>query len=122
MSSLVVVVDDDTSVLQALELLLESQDYRVLLFASPAALLESGALAQADCLISDVDMPGMDGFELLARVDAARPGLPAILITGFPDRLDRSPPPGRVPRVFTKPFLSGELLAAVRDALREPRR
>ena len=61
------------------------------LFASAAALLESGCLPQIDCLISDVDMPGVDGFELLRLVQASRPELPIILITGYPDRLTRLP-------------------------------
>ena len=81
-----------TSILRSLEYLLESADYAVRLFASAAALLESGCLPEIDCLISDIDMPGMDGFELLRLVHAARPGLPTILITGYPDRLKRLPP------------------------------
>ena len=63
-------------------------------------------------------MPGMDGFDLLRLVHAARPGLPTILITGYPDRLKRLPPlGGSNPRFFTKPFDGPELLTAVSDAL-----
>ena len=91
-SFVVAVVDDEHSILQSLEYLLESADYAVRLFTSATALLESGCLPQIDCLISDIDMPGMDGFELLRLVNAARPGLPTILITGYPDRLKRLPP------------------------------
>jgi FixJ family two-component response regulator len=114
----VAVVDDDQGILQSLEYLLESADYRVRLFASAAALLESGCLAQIDCLISDVDMPGVDGFELVRLVRAARPQLPIIVITGYPDRLTRLPALGESnPRLFTKPFQGHELLAAVSEAL-----
>jgi FixJ family two-component response regulator len=117
-SFVVAVVDDDRSVLQSVEYLLESADYGVRLFASAAAFQDSGCLVTVDCLISDVDMPGMDGLELLKLVAAARPNLPTILITGYPDRLQRLPSIGsRSQLTFTKPFQGAELLAAVNDAI-----
>jgi FixJ family two-component response regulator len=111
----VAAIDDDPSVLRSLEYLLDSADYGVRLFTSAAELLESGCLPEIDCLISDVDMPGIDGFELLRRVRADRTGLPVILITGYPDTLTRAPP---LDKVFTKPFRAPELLAAVSEAIR----
>jgi len=118
---IVAVVDDDEGILRSLEILLESADYAVRLFHSGTELLDGGGLEEIDCLISDIDMPGMDGFELLRLVHAARPQLPTILITGYPDTLKRLPPLGRSsPRFFTKPFDGPELLTAVSDALREP--
>ena len=115
----VAVIDDDPSILRSLESLLESADHVARLFTSGAALLQSSRLPEIDCLISDIDMPGMDGFELLRLVHAARPGLPTILITGYPDTLKRLPPlGGSSPRVFTKPFEGQELLTAIGDALR----
>ena len=72
----VAVVDDDQNILRSLESLLESADYKVRVFTSGASLLESGCLGDLDFLISDIDMPGMDGFELLRLVHATRPGLP----------------------------------------------
>ena len=118
---IVAVVDDDESILRSLEYLLESADYAVRTYTSAAALLDSDDLQHVDCLISDIDMPGADGFELLGHVHASRPGLPTILITGYPDRLKRLPPGmATKPRAFTKPFQAGELLAAVAEALRKP--
>ena len=115
----VAVVDDDQGILQSLEYLLESADYTARLFVSAAALLESGCLAQIDCVISDVDMPGVDGFELVRLIHVTRPQLPIILVTGYPDRLTRLPAlGGSKPRLFTKPFQGHELLEAVREALR----
>jgi FixJ family two-component response regulator len=117
----IAVVDDEPRILESLKNLLESADYAVRSFASAAALLESDCLAEIDCLISDIDMPVMDGFELLRAVRAARPELPIILITGYPEMLNRLPPigPGHY-RLFKKPFNGQELLAAVGDAVRNP--
>ena len=114
----IAVVDDDQRVLESLEILLESADHAVRLFASGAALLESGYLSEIDCLISDIGMPGMNGFELIRLVHAARADLPVILITGQPDALN-----GPLPivaahyRLFRQPFKGPESLAAVDDAV-----
>ena len=118
----VAVVDDDQGILRSLEYLLESADYAVRLFTSAAALLESGCLADIDCLISDVAMPAMDGLELARAAQAVRPALPVILVTGRPDLLHRS----RLDqlgqhRVFKKPFDGQELLTAVALLLRTSR-
>jgi FixJ family two-component response regulator len=119
--SVVAVVDDDQGILESLEMLLTSADYDVRLFSSATALLESGVLPEIDCLISDVAMPVVDGFELARAVQAARPELPVILVTGRPDLLHRPPLdwPGH-DRVFKKPFNGQELLTAVAETLRSP--
>ena len=116
--NIIAVVDDDQRILESLESLLASADYAVRLFASAAALLESGCLAEIDCLISDIDMPVMDGFELLRAVHSDRPELPIILITGHSEMLNRLLCVGSSQyRSFKKPFNGQELLTAVSDAL-----
>jgi FixJ family two-component response regulator len=118
-NSVAAVVDDDQSILRSLEYLLESADYTVHLFTSAAAFLGSGCLPEIDCLISDIDMPGTDGFELVRVVRNTRPRLPVVLITGYPDRLTHLPALGGPnPPIFTKPFQGRELLEALGDALR----
>ena len=117
------VVDDDRRVLESLENLLGSAGHTVRTFPSAAALLESAILADIDCLISDIDLPKIDGFELLRLANAARPDLPVILITGHPEMAKRSALGGsRGYRLFRKPFDGEELLTAVSDAVRQPAR
>ena len=120
---IVAVVDDDRTVLESLENLLESAGHAARLFPSATALLDSGSLAEIDCLISDIDLPKIDGFELLRRACEARPELPVLLITAHPEMLDRSPPLASSHyRSFRKPFDAQELLAAVSDAVRRSHR
>jgi len=120
---LIAVVDDDQGILRSLEYLLESADYAVRLFASASELLDSPWLPELDCLISDVDMPGTDGFELVRLIRSSRPELAIILITGYPDRLAHLPPLGGSElRLFTKPFQGDELLQAVSAALANARK
>ena len=115
----VAVVDDDPRVLRALAYLLESADHAVRLFQSAPAMLESGCLHEIDCLLSDIDMPGMNGLELLRKVQTERPGLPVIVVTGYPETLKPfSAWNGDQRRVFTKPFQGPALLAAVSDSIR----
>jgi FixJ family two-component response regulator len=114
--ALVAVVDDDPRILGALENLLESAGYAVRLFASAAALLETGHLGEIDCVISDINMPEIDGLELSRLLQAARPGLPVILITGHPELLNGSL--GANHRLFTKPYDPDELLVAISEVLR----
>ena len=117
-SATIGVVDDEQRILESLGTLLESADYAVRLFSSAKALLESTHLAEIDCLISDIDMPVMDGFQLLRVLKATRPELPIILITGHPELLHQSPSiePGRY-RLLKKPFDGQELLSAISEAL-----
>lgn len=120
--SVIAVVDDDPGMLESIESLLNAADYEVRLFSTATALLESGGLPDIDCLISDVAMPLMDGVELARAIQAVRPALPVILVTGRPDLLHRSrlDRPGHY-RVFKKPFDGQELLTAVTLMLRAAR-
>lgn len=80
----VALVDDDADVRVGLRALLRSYGYRVSMYDGAQALLAAG-VAGVDCVVSDVQMPVMDGLELLARLQAAPHAPPCILMTAFPD-------------------------------------
>lgn len=112
---LVAIVDDDRRLLDSLEELLESAGHAVRLFSSAQNLIDSDVLSEIDCLITDVGMPGMDGFELQRLMGQRRPGLPVILITGRHEIAER--PQAKHDWFFRKPFDGQTLLAAIGDAL-----
>lgn len=114
----VAIVDDDPRLLESVGELLESAGYVARSFSSAEALLGSG-LSGLDILITDIGMPGMDGFALRDRVMQARPELPVFLITGRHEIADQSRAK-RIRGFFRKPFDADDLLAAVDDALRNP--
>lgn len=113
----VAVVDDDPRLLESLEDLLESAGYAARSFSSAPALLISG-LSGLDVLITDIGMPGMDGFELRGLVEKERPELPVFLITGRHEIADQDRAQG-VSGCFRKPFDAQALLGAIGDALRK---
>jgi FixJ family two-component response regulator len=114
---MVAVVDDDPRILESLEDLLESAEYDVRVHSSGRSLLASG-VTNIDCLITDVGMPEMDGFELRDRIRQLRPELPVFLITGRRDlTLNRQDDGQRETELFSKPFDGPALLAAIANAL-----
>jgi FixJ family two-component response regulator len=115
--SLVAVVEDDQSLLEALESLLESAGYAVLLFRSAEELLISRRLGEIDCLISDIGLPGINGIELLRAVRGSRAQLPVIIITALsdPGHVEAALSAGAL-HVFVKPIDNAALLSAIAGA------
>ena len=113
----VAVVDDDHRTLESLGDLLEAAGYDVRLYPSAIMAWNHGRWSDVDCLISDVGMPAMDGFELRRLALSERPELPVILMTGRPEvRAQYSSIIERGP-CFEKPFDGQQLLATIRTAL-----
>jgi FixJ family two-component response regulator len=113
----IAIVDDDPRVLESLEELFESAGHVVRKFSSPKALLDAG-LSGIGCLVSDIGMPAMDGFELHDVVKRTRPDLPVFLITGRQVIGDQQRAiVSGIRGFFRKPFDGPALLGAVGDAL-----
>ena len=81
----VILVDDDQSVRESLQWLIESVDLRVVTYGSAAEFIESFDPLAPGCLVLDVRMPGISGLELQENLAAHRCGLPVIIITGHAD-------------------------------------
>ena len=115
---IVAAVDDDFRVRESIKSLLESAGYAPLVFSSAEEFLQSGALAAATCVITDVRMPGMDGIELQRRIRLERPTLPVILISAQYDAEIRQTAidEGAVD-VLYKPFDASDLLKIVQSAV-----
>ena len=111
----VAIVDDDPRLIESLENLLESAGYATRSFSSAPSLLADG-LSGMDLLISDIGMPGMDGFELREVVRKVRPDLPVFLVTGRHEIADQHRARG-ISGFFRKPFDAPALLAAIAKAL-----
>jgi FixJ family two-component response regulator len=115
-SPVVVVVDDDTAVRNALKFSLELEGYTVRTYSDALELLDGPQLPPGACLVMDYKLPGLDGLEAIARVRERYAGLPAILITTLPStnvvRLARE---ANVP-IVEKPLLEDALLKEIRAA------
>ena len=115
---LISIVDDDSYVREAVARQLKSHGYLTQTFESAEALLGSDARARTACLIVDMNMPGMTGLELYARLAAGGEQIPTILITAHPDESLRvSALRAGVLCFLAKPCSEDELLGCVRRAI-----
>jgi FixJ family two-component response regulator len=89
-ASLVSVVEDDQFFRESMRRLMRSLGYDVAAFPSAADFLASPRLAETVCLIADVHMPKMTGFELHEHLIEAGYAIPTILVTAYPDDVDRT--------------------------------
>jgi len=118
----VVVVEDDASMLQAIQRLLQAGGFLARTFSSAEALLQSNATAGAACFVFDIHLPGLSGVELRQRLLETGVGQPVIFITAQDEPSTREAA-GRCGAVacLIKPFAGRSLLDAVRRAMGEGR-
>jgi two-component system response regulator FixJ len=117
-TQIVAVVDDDESLRRSLRNLLGSVGFRVETFPSAEAFLQSIHQEQTGCLVLDLRMPGMNGFDLLRHLADTSSRIPTVILTahGDDEARQRSLQAGAV-AFLNKPFNGNALLAAVRTAL-----
>ncbi len=117
--ALIAIIDDDASVCRALQRLIRSFGMRTTAFASGEMFLLDLALAERpDCVLLDVQMPGMSGLELQEQLVRDRFDLPLIFITAHGDEgiEDRVTDAGAV-GLLHKPFTDHALLELLQIAL-----
>jgi len=111
-------VDDDASVRRGVSRLLRSHGFSCQTYECGEAALADPTIGLADCLILDVQLPGMDGFETRDKLRQKGLNIPILFITGHPDvessewlsRLGGQP-------FLGKPFQDVELVAMIRRLL-----
>jgi FixJ family two-component response regulator len=116
---LVSVVDDDRFFRESMCRLMRSLGHTADIFPSAADFLASPRLAETACLIADIHMPAMTGYELYRRLIDTGQAIPTILVTAFPNDVDRSRALNDgVVCYLRKPVDEDHLTQCVRDALK----
>ena len=118
----VFIVDDDVSVRESLELLIQNEGWEPQTFASAQQFLDRPRVFAPSCLILDISLPGLNGLELQKRLAMERTDMPIIFITGHGDvqKTVQAMKAGAV-EFLTKPFNDEALLSAVRQSLERSR-
>ena len=114
----IAIVEDDESFRRATTSFVRSLGYTALQFASAEAFLKSDRLHDIDCLISDVQMPGMNGIELQSKLIVQGYRLPIIFVTAFAEMRARTQALAAGAIGFlAKPFSGEELITCLNEAL-----
>lgn len=115
---MIYVIDDDPSILKALQRLFRSDNLPVTTFSSAEVFLQKVSIREGDCLVLDLQMPGMRGFDLLEDLKGRSIRVPVIVITAFddPQSRERSKHLG-AEAFFRKPVDAQALLDSVRWAI-----
>ena len=88
--TLISIVEDDQPFRESMRKLVTLLGYTVEAFASAADFLKSPLVAETDCLVADVQMPGMTGVELHKHLVEAGRAIPTILVTAYPNEAVRN--------------------------------
>jgi FixJ family two-component response regulator len=118
-SAIISVIDDDESIREATKNLVRSLGFNVHTFASAEDFLLSNCARGTSCVITDVQMPGLNGVELQSLLKARGHHIPIIFITAFPDERIRSQAlhSGAI-GFFSKPFQAQALIECINTALK----
>jgi FixJ family two-component response regulator len=115
---LVAVVDDDESVCEAIKEFLVAFGLDAEAYSSAEEFLRGGSLEHTACLITDANMPGMSGFQLMEQLVTLRYRIPVIVVTGYANERSRAEAISAGAVCFLpKPVANKELLSCIQRAL-----
>jgi len=113
----VLVVEDDSAMREALGRVLGAARFQVLSFPSAEALLEAGLPRESACLVLDIRLPGLSGFELRQRLVRSGASIPVVFITALDNEMNRTEARRVGDAYLAKPFLGRDLIDAVVQAI-----
>lgn len=115
---LIAVVDDDRSIRNATQDLLNAAGFTTFTFENAKSFLGSSVRTTVACLVADMRMPGMTGLELYEQLVASDNAIPTIIVSAHPEEFSRvRARTSGITYFLTKPFSPDELLDCVRKAL-----
>ena len=116
--TVVVVVDDDISIRESLELLIQNEGWQAALFESAQEFLAQLPTVVPSCLILDVNLPDLSGLDIQQRITDAKSSTPIIFITGYGDipTSVRAMKAGAA-EFLTKPLDDEIMIGAIREAV-----
>lgn len=114
----ILIVDDDAIVIQSCRRVLEAEGMAVHTANTVAAGGEILAVEPFDLMLTDIKMPGEDGFEMIRRAKQLRPDMPVLMMTGYltPQITEKGRQFG-ADNYIAKPFTPDELVEAVRKTI-----
>ena len=113
----IVICDDDEQVGRFFQQVLRSHEYEVEMVHTAATCLAACAQAWPHLLVTDLNLPDMDGCELIRQMRSARPTLPILAISGASDDVLQAAQQCGADRVIRKPVTPAVLRAAAADLL-----
>jgi FixJ family two-component response regulator len=115
----IAIIEDDASIRRALSRLLRSVGWKAVVFASAEAFLHAAGQEPPDCLVLDIQLPGMSGVEFLEHGAGAGLSLPVICMTAHDDvQVRRRAAQAGVVAFLVKPVDEQDLLHAIRRTLK----
>ena len=111
----ILIVDDETALCHMLSDMLSEEGYRLLEASSGTLALDILKSTDVDLIISDIEMPGMTGFDLLKQVNELYPQIKMQLVSGYSDQVEN----GNVlhKKILYKPYSQFDMIERVKDML-----
>jgi FixJ family two-component response regulator len=117
-NTVISIVDDDALARDGIKELVEALGYKARTFISAEHFLKSGMIAETACLITDLQMPGLNGLELQEALRSQGCCIPIILVTAFPNEKHRNRAlEGGALGFLSKPFNEVSLIQCLNAAI-----